>query len=231
MSATHAKTKNKSNIKNFKKKGRPHGHRYGETPEKKEYHLVHKLKKRCIKKRFTRIHDRFLRDHDFPRCVLEHDRDEDVCLKWDELAEQDFTYRMSEPEYFHYRQNCWISLKSGNTGGPLRKRSDFSQALSALNRLPPRIWRTATQAHASLEVPATATVIEFFLHLVAMEWILVVSLTIQRKCMKDDASKGLRSNGANRCLQYFGENLRRMAFKNSSYFVTDRSFTADGSLL
>ena len=117
------------------KKGRPHGHRYGKTPEKKEYHLVHKLKKRCIKKRFTRIHDRFLRDHDFPRCVLEHDRDEDVCLKWDDLAEQDFTYRMSESEFFHCRQNCWISLKSGNTGGPLRKRSDFSQALSALNRL------------------------------------------------------------------------------------------------
>ena len=31
-------------------------------------------------------------------------RNEDVCLKWDDLAEQDFTYRMSEPEYFHYRQ-------------------------------------------------------------------------------------------------------------------------------
>ena len=35
------------------KKGRPHGHRYGKTPEKKEYHLALYLKKRCIKKRFT----------------------------------------------------------------------------------------------------------------------------------------------------------------------------------
>ena len=26
--------------------------------------------------------------------------DEDVCLKWDDLAEQDFTYRMTESEYF-----------------------------------------------------------------------------------------------------------------------------------
>ena len=42
----------------------------------------------------------FFREH-----MLEHDRDEDVCLKWDDLAEQDFTYRMSESEYFHYRQN------------------------------------------------------------------------------------------------------------------------------
>ena len=118
------------------KKGRLHGHRYGKTLEIKEYHLAHNLKKRCIKGNFKGIHDRFLRDHDFRKCMLVHDRDEDVCLRWDDLAEQDFTYRMSESEYFHYRQKWWISLKkSGNTGGPLRKRSDFNQALSTLNRL------------------------------------------------------------------------------------------------
>ena len=165
------------------KKGRPHGHRYGETPEKKE---------RCIKRKFTGIPDRFLRDHDFRKCMLEHDRDEDVCFEWDDLAEQDFTCRMSEPEYFHYRQHWWISLnKSGNTGGPLRKLSDFNQALSTLNRLHRESGGRQLQAHAILEAPATATVIEFFLHLVAMEWILVVFLRIQRKSMKEDACKGL----------------------------------------
>ena len=54
---------------------------------------------------------------------------------------------------------------------------------------------------------------------------------IQRKSMKEDACKGLRSNGATRCLQIFGENLRRMAFTNLFYFVANRSFTADGGLL
>ena len=118
------------------KKGRPHGHRHGKAPEKKEYHLVHNLKKRCLKKHFKAIHDRFLRDHVFRERMLEHDRDEDVCRKWDDLAERDFTYRMSESEYFHYRQNWLISLnKSGNTTEPLRNRSDFNQALSTLNRL------------------------------------------------------------------------------------------------
>ena len=34
---------------------------------------------------------RFLRDHDFRKFF--HDRDEDVCRKWDDLAEQDFIYR------------------------------------------------------------------------------------------------------------------------------------------
>ena len=50
------------------KKGRPHWHRSGKTPEKKEYRLAHNLKKRCIKRKFTGIHDRFLRDPDFRRC-------------------------------------------------------------------------------------------------------------------------------------------------------------------
>ena len=32
------------------KKGRPHGHRFGKAPEKREYHSAHNLRKRCIKK-------------------------------------------------------------------------------------------------------------------------------------------------------------------------------------
>ena len=93
------------------KKGRPHGHRYGKTPEKKEYHQAHKLKKRRIKRKFKRIHDRPLKDPEFRASQLEHDRDEEVCLnKWDNLAGQDFTYRMSASQYFRYKQNWWISL-------------------------------------------------------------------------------------------------------------------------
>ena len=118
------------------KKGRPHGHRYGKVSENKEYYLAHDLKKRCVKGKFTGIRDRFLRDHVFRKRMLENNRDDDVCRKWDDLAEQDHTYRMSESEYFHYRQNGWISLnKSRNTTEPMRKRSDFNQALSTLNRL------------------------------------------------------------------------------------------------
>ena len=32
--------------------------------------------------------------------MIENKRDEDVCRKWDDFAEQDFTYRMSEPKYY-----------------------------------------------------------------------------------------------------------------------------------
>ena len=116
------------------KKGRPHGHRHGETQQKKEYHQAHNLNKRCIKKHFKGIHDRFLKDPEFRPSQLEHDRDE-VCIKMDDLADKDFSHYMTESEYFRYKQNRWISLnKSGNTG-PLRNRSDFNEALSTLNRL------------------------------------------------------------------------------------------------
>ena len=54
------------------KKGRPHGHRYGKLPENKEYHLVHNLKKRCKKRDFKGIHDRFLRDHVFRERMTEN---------------------------------------------------------------------------------------------------------------------------------------------------------------
>ena len=144
----------------IKKKGRLHGHSYGKTPEKKEYHLAHNLKKRCIKKNFKGIHDRFVRDPEFRTAMPEHERDEEVCIKWDDLADKDFSHYMTESEYFR----C-ISLET----------------LVYTKPFTPRIWRTTTQAHALLEVPATAIVIEFFLHPVAMEWILVVFLRVQRK--------------------------------------------------
>ena len=87
------------------KKGRSHGHRYGKAPENKVYYLAHNLKKRCIKRDFTGIHDRFLRDHVVRERMLEHNRDEDVCRKWDDLADEDHTCRMSEEENFYYKNN------------------------------------------------------------------------------------------------------------------------------
>ena len=62
----------------------------GKLQKRKYIIWIHSLKKRCIKRQFTGIHDRFLRDSDFRKSMLEHDRDEDVCLAWDDLAEQDF---------------------------------------------------------------------------------------------------------------------------------------------
>ena len=118
------------------KKGRPHGHRYGKLPGSREYFLANNLKKRCKKRHYEGIHDRFLRDDVFRRRMIENNRDEKVCRAWDVLADEDHTYHMSQEEYFYYRNNWWLHLnKSGNDTQPLRKRSDFKQALSTLRRL------------------------------------------------------------------------------------------------
>ena len=118
------------------KKERPHGHRYGKLPGSREYFLADNLKKRCIKRDYKGIHDRFLRDDVFRGRMIENSRDEEVCGALDVLADEDTTYHMSQEEYFYYRNNWWLHLKkSGNDTQPLRKRSDFKQALSTLKRL------------------------------------------------------------------------------------------------
>ena len=117
------------------KKGRPHGHRYGKTPHQKEYHQAHNLKKRCNKKGYTKIHDRFLIYSEFCASQLEHDRDEEVCIKMDDLADKDFSHYMTEAEYFRYKQSWWTCLNNSGSTGPLKNRSDFNEALSTLNRL------------------------------------------------------------------------------------------------
>ena len=63
------------------KKGRLHGHRYGKKPVDKEYYLANQLKKKCKKKKFQGIDDRFLQDHEFRVRVIEHNRDKEVCRR------------------------------------------------------------------------------------------------------------------------------------------------------
>ena len=69
------------------KKGRPHGHRHGEKPGDREYFSANQLKKKCKKKFFQGIHDRFIRDETLRSRMIENGRDEDVCRQRDALAD------------------------------------------------------------------------------------------------------------------------------------------------
>ena len=67
--------------------------------------------------------------------MIEHHRDEEVCRRWDVLADEDHTYHLSEKEYFNYKNKWWLhSNKQGSKTLTLRNRSDFKQALSTLER-------------------------------------------------------------------------------------------------
>ena len=101
-----------------------------------EYYLANQLKKKCKKRHFLGIHDRFLRHHEFRIRMIKHHRDEEVCRRWDALADEDHTHHLTEQEYFHYKNKWWLhSNKQGSNIMPLRHRSDFKQALSTLQRL------------------------------------------------------------------------------------------------
>ena len=86
------------------KKGRPHGHRYGKKPGDQEYYTANQLKKKCQKRERESqgIHDRFLRDQTFRIRVIENHRDEELCRRWDALADEDHTHHLTAQEHVHF---------------------------------------------------------------------------------------------------------------------------------
>ena len=118
------------------RKVRPHGHRYGKKEGDQEYHTANQLQKKCKKRQFLSIHDRFIRDTWFRKTMLELGRTEEVIREMDKLANEDHTHIATEEELNVYRSNWWIrSNFVGSDTMPIRHRPDFKEALSTLRRL------------------------------------------------------------------------------------------------
>ena len=119
------------------RKGRPHGHRYGKKEGDHEYFIANQLKKKCKKRQFLGIHDRFIRDERFRKSMIEMGRTEEVCREMDKLANEDHTHTtLLQKKISVHRNNWWIrSNFVGSDTMPVRHRADFKQALSTLRRL------------------------------------------------------------------------------------------------
>ena len=93
-------------------------------------------KKRCRKKKYDNIHDRFIRDTWFRKTMIELGRSEEVILEMDRLKNEDHNQIATEEEIDVYRGNWWIcsNLVDSDTM-PIRHRPDFKKALSTLHRL------------------------------------------------------------------------------------------------
>ena len=74
------------------RKDRPHGHRYGKKEGCKEHHTANQLQKKCRKKHYENIHDRFIRDKFFRKTMIELGRSEEIILEMDRLASEDQSY-------------------------------------------------------------------------------------------------------------------------------------------
>ena len=211
-------------------------HQEGQTPctliwekaRRQRILLAHQLKKKCKMKRFHGIHDRFLHDQEFRIRMVENHRDEEVCRRLDVLADEDHTYHPSLKEYY-YKNKWWLHLnKSGSETWPLRKRSDFKQALSTLERLHQGVgeepfvpiysykykqWQSASSSSSTW-------------------WNCQDSWWSSQN--SESQGRGKQSLGNERrdvLLPLLCRKLPTMAFKNSIYFVTDKSFTAESGLL
>ena len=117
------------------KKGRPHGNRHGKTEAQKEHFIAHNTRKRCIRKGFEGIHDRFQKDLRFRDSQLKIDRTEAKSIEMDEVAQKDFTYYLSFEEFERYKKTWCISLNTSGRNAPMKLRSDFSEALTKMHRL------------------------------------------------------------------------------------------------
>ena len=120
----------------FLKKGRPHGHRYGKKPGDHEYYIANSLKKKCKKRNFLGIHDRFIRDEKFRKNMFDVGRSEELCREMDKLANEDHTHHITAEEISVYRNNWWLRSNTvGSDTMPVRHRADFKPALSTLRQL------------------------------------------------------------------------------------------------
>ena len=70
----------------------------GRKPGCKEYHTANQLQRRCRKKKYDNIHDRFIRDKFFRKTMIELGRSEEVILEMDRLANEDHTHIATEEE-------------------------------------------------------------------------------------------------------------------------------------
>ena len=118
------------------RKGRPHGHRYGKAPGCKEYHTANQLARKCRKKKYDSIHDRFIRDKTFRKAMIEMGRSETIILEMDQLASENHTHEATKAEIDVYRGNWWIRSNVVNLDTmPTRHQLDFKKALSTMYRL------------------------------------------------------------------------------------------------
>ena len=122
------------------RKGRPHGHRYGKKEGDQEYNTANQLQKKCKKRQFLSIHDRFIRDTWFRKTMLELGRTEEVIREMDRLANEDHTHIATEEELNVYRGNWWIRSNFVGSGTmPIRSPQE-SRGSSLLSKLVAKLF-------------------------------------------------------------------------------------------
>ena len=99
----------------------------------KEDFIAHNARRRCLKKKFEGIHDRFLKDSTYRDSQLKIGWTEETCIAMDKLAQEDHYFCPLPEEFDRYRKIWYITLNKSGRNAPMKLRSDFREALT----LPP----------------------------------------------------------------------------------------------
>ena len=157
--------------------------------------------------------------------MIENHRDEELCRRWDALADEDHTHHLTTQEYSLHQSKWWLhSNKQGSNTIRLTQRPDFKQALSTLQA----IATTMQKRHHKCLLTLTSTNNGWhkvhLLHGKVHGGLLIVpKVTMEMHQVLNERGDLL--------IAVFGKILLDKTFMNSIYFVTDGSFTADGGLL
>ena len=118
------------------RKNRPHGHRYRKSQGCKDYFTANQLAKKCRKKKYDSIHDRYIRDKTFRKSMIEVGRSEKIIKEMDQLASEGHTCKATKEEIDVYCGNWWIHTNVAHFDSvPTRYQPDFKKALSTMHLL------------------------------------------------------------------------------------------------
>ena len=111
--------------------------------------------------------------------MIENHRDEELCRRWDALADEDHTHHLTTQEYSLSEQMVASFKKQGSSTVRLTQRPDFQQALSTLHRLQREAEgypQVPTYSNRSQSTMGT----EFFFYMVELARFMVDSLSFRK---------------------------------------------------
>ena len=88
------------------------------------------------------IHDGLRRDPVYRESQLAIGWPEQKCKEWDELANEDHTYKLTLEQKRRYQGQWYLTLNKAGKHGPMKLRLDYRAAVLMKNSLTPRIRRT-----------------------------------------------------------------------------------------
>ena len=116
-------------------KGTRHGARHGKSEAQREYHQARDCMKKAEKDNFDSIPQRFQQSETYRHSQMIIGRDEELCKRLDRVAREDQSYIATWDERRRHEKNWKLGLKPHGPVGPMKSRSDDSEAVEKIREI------------------------------------------------------------------------------------------------